>query len=800
MPKVKSLFDVSRNTSKATDKTLAQKANSQARKATPTIKGGGGLLGRIAEIQAFVNKHLGQYKEEYQIIQTEEALHEFVDNVIECGVVAIDTETTGLDPLQDLIAGVCVYSPNQKSAYIPLNHISYITELPVPNQLPSDTVRSEFERFLDAHVEIIMFNADFDIRVCRHGIGLKNIYCTWDCYLAQRLLNENEDSNALKKVHAKYVLKGGTDAFTYEEMFKGIPFTMIPLQTAYLYAAHDPKITYELYDYQRKWIREDSPREDMRKIYKLFTEIEMPCVEVVADMEDNGILLDIEKNEQLKEKYHKLLSDREEAFHKACEQYAPLIEKYREQGAKLDNPINIKSTTQLAILLYDIIGLEPFYDKKAKKQVRTTKEEYLLTLDNDVVRAILSYREFSTIVDTFIDKLPNCINPNDGRIHCKFNQYGARTGRFSSSDPNMQNIPSHIKDIRQMFVASPGYVLMSSDFSQQEPKALAALCKQQGDSQMYDTFMAGKDLYSEIASKSFNKSYEDCLEFYLDENGKKTDKVNAKGKELRQNAKSILLGVLYGRGVASIGEQLKCSTEKAQAIKDSVFRAFPAIKKFESDSLAMAREIGYVTTVCGRKRRLPDLMLDEYEFNWINGVNPNVDVLDFDSDYDSEVPERLRRKYLTQLHSCKFSEKRKIFERANKEGIWIVDNGAKIADATRQCVNSRIQGSAADLTKLAMVYTSRSERLKELGFRLLIQVHDELIGECPEENMEECSELLADLMSKSAEKILEMPVKCDVDLMYAWYGEKIDGTQMQERESKTSHAMDAELRGQHGNK
>ena len=768
MPTVKSLFDTSRSTSKSNDKKLAKIAN-QTKKVTPTIKGGGGLLGRIKQIQQMVDKHLGKYKEKYQIIQTEEALREFVDNVIEFGAVSIDTETTGLDPMQDTIAGICVYSPNQKSAYIPLNHISYITEMVVPNQLPSDVVRSEFQRFLDKKVQIIMFNADFDIRVLRHGIGLKDVYCTWDCYLAQRLLNENEDSNALKKVHQKYVLNGQEDAFTFEELFKGIPFTMIPLQTAYLYAAHDPEITYELFEYQHRFIREDSPREDMRKIYKLFTEIEMPCVPVVADMEDNGILFDFDYNAKLKEKYHKLLDEREAEFHKSYKKYEKKIEEYRKKNGKLERPINIKSTDQLAILLYDIIGLEPYYDKHKKKEVRTTREDYLVTLDSDVARAILKYREFSTIVDTFIDKMPNCVNPNDGRVHCKFNQYGARTGRFSSSDPNMQNIPSHNKDIRKMFTASSGYVLMSSDFSQQEPKALAALCRMDGDSQMYDTFMQGKDLYSEIASKSFNRPYEDCLEFNAD------GSTNAEGKERRSQAKSILLGVLYGRGVASIGEQLNCSVEKAQAIKDSVFKAFPAIKRFEDESLAMANKLGYVTTVCGRKRRLPELQLDEYEFKWSDEHKSSGDLLDFDSeDIEQDIPERTIRKYLTRLHSCRFSEKQKIFQQANKEGIWIVDNGKKIADASRQCVNSRIQGSAADLTKLAMVYASRNERLKELGFRLLIQVHDELIGECPEENMKECSELLAKVMSESAEKILEMPVKCDVDLMYQWYGEKIN--------------------------
>lgn len=291
---------------------------------------------------------------------------------------------------------------------------------------------------------------------------------------------------------------------------------------------------------------------------------------------------------------------------------------------------------------------------------------------------------------------------------------------------------------------------------------------------MYNTFMAGKDLYSEIASKSFNKTYEECLEFYLDENGNKTDKVNAEGKERRGQAKSILLGVLYSRGVKSIAEQLECPVEKAQAIKDSVFKAFPAIKKFEDDSLKMGYEMGYVTTVCGRKRRLPDLRLDEYEFRWKDNHAPDTDLLDFDADEEREIPERTIRKYLSLLHSCRFSDKQKIFKKANQEGIWIVDNGKRLADASRKCVNARIQGSAADLTKLAMINASKNERLKELGFRLLIQVHDELIGECPEENMRECSDLLADIMSKSAEQILEMPVKCDVDLMYAWYGEKLN--------------------------
>lgn len=323
--------------------------------------------------------------------------------------------------------------------------------------------------------------------------------------------------------------------------------------------------------------------------------------------------------------------------------------------------------------------------------------------------------------------------------------------------------------------------------SQQEPKALAALCRRDGDSQMYETFMAGKDLYSEIASKAFNVPYEDCKEFNTD------GTTNKEGKARRTQAKSILLGVLYGRGEASIGEQLGCSTEKAKAIKNSVFKGFPAIEKFEQDSLDMAYELGYVTTVCGRKRRLPDLQLDEFEFRWKDGIKPTTDLLDFDEEAITEIPEELINKYLRLLHRARFGEKRKIFERANKEdGIWIVDNGAKIADAHRQCVNARIQGSAADLTKLAMIDLSKNERLKELGFRLLIPVHDELIAECPEENVKECSQLLADVMSKAAEKILQMPIKCDVEITRAWYGETLDGDTIKSKETSTSHGLDVE--------
>lgn len=759
------LFDMPmRKNDKSKDMKIAKQ--SKVNKATPTvIRGGSSLLDRISSAQKLVESKLGHLKDDFMLIQDKVTLCDYLNECRKNEVISIDTETTGLDPLLDMIAGICIYTPNQKSAYIPINHISYITNMKIPNQLSPDIIVPQFTRLLDTNVDVIMFNADFDVRVLRN-LGVNNIYCTWDCYLAQRLLNENELVNKLKPLHTKYVLNGNEDeAFSFGDLFKGIPFTMVPLKTAVLYAANDPKITYELYDYQRQFLREDNEREDMRRLYWVMKNIEMPCVDATTKMEDNGVLIDLDYQQELSVKYNKLLEDKLEVFYSDLKQYDDKIAKYKAktQNNKLDERINIASPVQLAILLYDIIGI----DVVDKKNPRGTGEDILSKIDLPIAKDILEYRTLSKLVDTYIDKLPNCINPNDGKIHCKFNQYGADTGRYSSSNPNLQNIPSHNKDIRKMFIASPGYVLMSSDFSQQEPKCLAALCRIQGKPQMYNTFMEGKDLYSEIASKSFNRPYEECLEFNED------GTTNKDGKERRTQAKSILLGALYGRGVDSIAEQLNCTSDKAQQIKDSVFRGFPAIKEFEQDSLAMGEELGYVTTISGRKRRLPDLQLDEYEFRWKNGVAPDNDLLDFDEEADQEIPERTIRKYLTRLHNCRFKEKRRIFEQANAEGIWIVDNGAKISKAVRQTVNARIQGSAADLTKLAMIDLNKSERLKELGFRLLIQVHDEIIAECPEEHMEECSKLLADTMSKAAEKMLQMPIKCDVTITKKWYGEEI---------------------------
>lgn len=762
------LFEVPTRATKSNDLMVAKKVNTKAKTTPTTIKGGGGMLERITSIKSLVENNLGHLKDKYMVIRDKATLQDYIDRCVDNKIISIDTETTGLDPLLDKIVGICVYSPGLKAAYIPINHISYITNTPVADQLPVEFVKEQFER-ITKDIFVVMFNAKFDIRFMRNQVGTKNIHCDWDCYLAARLLNENEGAgnNGLKKLHQKYVLDGKRDAFKFDDLFNGIPFNLIPINTAYLYAAHDPEITYELYEFQRDFLTIGNPECENRGLHDVawvFHNIEMPCVQVVCDMEDTGITFDLEYAKELSIKYNALLKEKTEEFYKLCNMYNAEIEEYKSKNInhKLENPINISSPTQLAILIYDILKVEP----PDLKNPRGTGVEILSKIDNPICQAVLDYRTISKLITTYIDKLPNCVNPNDGRIHCSFNQYGADTGRFSSNDPNLQNIPSHNKEIRKMFKAADGYVLMSSDYSQQEPKVMTQMC---GDPAMIKAYQEGKDLYAEIASLSFNTSYENCLEFRPD------GTTNDEGKERRSQAKSILLGVLYGRGVPSIAEQLGTTTQKAQAIKDSVFKGFPAIPKFEEDSLEMAYEFGYVTTLWGRKRRLPDLQLDEYEFHWKDGVAPDDDPLDFNSETEqsSEVPKARQEYYLRKLKKAYFGQKRKIYEEANAEGIWIVDNGGKIADAQRQCVNARIQGSAADMSKLAMIKVGTDKRLKELGFRLLIPVHDELIAECPIDNAKECKERFAKLMSEAAQGKLTIPISCDVEVTDRWYGDEV---------------------------
>lgn len=755
------LFDFKPRSSKITDAQVVNKAKSKLLilSAGNVKLKAGNLSSRITSIKAMTNRYFADKKDMYLNVMDEAILIDLIDKFIENGIGAIDTETTSLDPITTTLAGVCLYTPGYKAAYVPVNHVSYMTGMPIKGQISAEIVKRELQRLIDAKVKIDMFNSDFDCRVLKHTLGIK-MFCWWDGYIAQRLLDENNKNNSLKGLWDKYVNKGKDKSHTFSELFAGIPFTMIPVDVAYLYAANDPMITYELAEFQRPFLTDTEVcREyELQDVAKIFHELEMPLVPIVSEMEDTGVFLDLEVQQKLSEKYNKLMSEAAVEFEETLSLYESEIEEYRiKQGSsyKLPEKINPASPEQLSILLYDIMKLPPV----SKKKPRGTGEEILEQFDNPLVTALLKFRKASKLVSTYVDKFPKIINAKTGRIHARFNQLGTITGRFSSDDPNLQNIPSHAKDIRKMFKASDGYVMLSCDYSAQEPRLTVHLAQDEKGIQAY---IDGKDLYAEIASLAFNVPYDDCLEFRPDGTH------NPEGKERRSRAKAILLGINYDKGIPAIADDLHISKKLAQEIYDAVLNAFPKLKTFREESRQMARDLGYVTTAWGRKRRLPDMQLDTYEFYWKDGVSKDYDPLADDEDQNTEVPEEIVTYYWNKLAGCKsFKQHQAVIEEANNEGIKVVDNRMKIADATRMCVNARVQGSAADLTKFAMLSISRCEELKQLGFRLLIQVHDEIIGECPEENKIRCAELLSECMINAAS--LSVPLKCDVEITKCWY-------------------------------
>ena len=835
------LLDMKDKRNKAFVDVLLQKAKKPAQKATTSVRGGGSLIDRIKNIETLVQSKLGHYKDELMLIQTEEDLHTYIDKAIENGDIAIDTETTGLDPFTCHIVGVCLYTPGMKSCYIPMYHTSYISRQRVPNQLSNEQVAKELQRLIDNNVKTIFFNAKFDIRMMRASLG---IYMTpyWDGFIAGKCLKENEEEASLKYLWKKYCSPDKDAAhFTFEKFFKGIQFDLIPIHTAYLYAAMDTKMTYELYKFQEPYLTETDEKciaLDMTRLAKLYREIEMPIITVTADIEDRGVIIDTEFAKELSDKYHKMMDEQLNKFYTELSMYQDKITAYvaTHPNTKLEDPINIGSPTQLAELFYDILKVEP----PDKRNPRGTGVDILKAMKHPLCNLILDYRGTQKLLSTYIDKLPEALNPNTHKLHAAFKQYGTDTGRYASADPNLQNIPSHEKSIRLMFIScryidldikdgvldllfcdviktSTGkkfvqdlttndsiiiagqhvqimdiqvndknykitlsqtlknrirvnrlYIMVGADYSQQEPKLTADLSN---DEKFIAECAAGKDAYGTVASLAFNKPYEDCLEFYLDENGNKTDKINKEGKERRTQSKSILLGITYGRTIKTIAEQLGCTEEKAQQIYNSVLNGIAGLKMLTEESEEMARRLGYVETKWGRRRHIPDMQLEPYEVVF-NGTK------NFDPFFDSEAlgvvddGERLRLDYIKQLKEAKYKQQRDAIKaKAEKDGFKIHEHTRKIEDAKRQCVNSRIQGSAADQTKIAMRLIDENKKLKELDFHMILLVHDEIIGECPIVNIAEAEPLFVQSMLDAA-KDLRTGAKCDATCVLAWYDDQ----------------------------
>lgn len=752
--------------SKRKNADLLKKMTKQRKDPVVALASTGNSLGDKIELAKAMLESMPRQKEMI-VIREEDVLIEFIDDLIEVGIGVLDVEAGSKFPMTANQAGLVLHAPNLESAYIPNGHISYITHKPSKNQMPMDILVRELQRLVDSGFQFIGHNVSYDVKVILRNMGV-SVRFFWDTYIGQRVLNENEQSNRLKDLHAKYCQEEGEEknALKFSDLFDNMGFDIVPINVGYVYACADGFKNWDLY----LWQKEQFEKEGNEDLYWSFINVEMASQPEIIAMEYRGINYDLEKSLKLGKLFQKEMAEATEEILDIVDQYKMRITRYNQEQGKeiIKTPFNAGSPTQLAALLYDVIGLQ------APKGGRGTGEDILQQLDHEIVDAVLTYRGHSKMYGTFIKSIQEKVHPETGRIHTRFNQVGADTLRMSSSEPNLQNIPARKKigkEIRQTFIATDGYVLLSSDYSAQEPRLTAHMS---GDQQMIDAYNAGKDLYVVIASIAFSKPYEECLENYP--NGE----TNPDGKERRGKAKAIVLGVVYGKGIPAIANDLDISVREAQTIYNKIMKEFPRLQAFMDESWDMAYELGYVTTVWGQRRRLPDMQLPAYEFKRVK-PSKDFDPLDFESEGNMEISYEELDDMWDEFDRIDTLQFRQMLEAKNayiaelkKDGIEVKDNQGFIARAKRQTVNARIQGSAAQQTKMAVARLGKNKRLQEIGFRLLLQVHDELIGEVPIEHAKEASVIFAKEMNSIADEYLDIPSGCDVAAYFAWDGLNVD--------------------------
>ena len=727
-------------------------------------------------IKENVYRILGKYKDNTVVIKTKEQLNDYIQASIDNGIIAIDTETNNsLDPITCKLMGPCIYTPGQKNAYIPINHINPHTRERLEWQLTEEDIFEAFDK-LDETL-IVMHNGKFDYQVIKCTTG-KQLKVYWDTMLGSRILNENEKRAGLKEQYIDKV-DSSIEKYSIEHLFEGLEYAIFDPELFALYAATDAYMTYKLYLWQKKQFE----RVEHQKLYKLFLEVEMPIMEVAAEMELYGIEIDKEYAQRLSAKYHTMLERVQSKIDAQLEAYKDDIARWRltdeanfhprstkpdkngeykllkSKSEQLKDPPELTSPSQFAILLYDVLKIPPV----DKDSPRGTGEDIIKRIDNPLCSLVLEQRGIDKLIGTYIDKLPACVNEKTNRLHAQFKQLGTETGRFSSSNPNLQNIPSHEKAIRMMFKAKDGYVMVGSDFSQQEPRLLSSYS---GDENMINAYKQGKDLYATIASKIYHNDYWDNMEFRED------GTPSPEGKKRRSSVKGLLLGILYGMGAQSIAITIKGTLEEARKIIDDFYKEFPKVKQWIDRTNEDAKVYGYVEDMWGRRRRLPDIQMPKYivsvdgESNNSLDFNPIIGTLNL---IKKEQHPKIAMYESALNKATTLRDINKIKSDAKKDKVTIVDNGGYISRAERQCVNARVQGGAATMSKKAMIRVHHDEELNRLGFRLMLAVHDELIGECPQENAEQVADRLCELMKSAAVPECVTPFKCDPTIERVWY-------------------------------
>jgi len=602
---------------------------------------------------------------EYHLVHTDEQLRELAERLAKAEFITFDVETDSTDAMQAGLVGLALAVREGEGFYIPIAHTGLEG---AAYNVPLERVRALVGPYLtDRRIPTRAHNAKFDLLVLRrHGFRVTNV--DFDTMIAAWLINPG---------HRNYGLKGlafeklGVEMTPITDLIGKRPSEQIsmgevPVEQAALYACADVDMTTRLVRVLSKELHE-------REQWNLFTRVEMPLVSVLAEMELTGVALDLDALKVLEIELRGRLRELER-------------EIYRLVGFEF----NVNSGPQLSQVLFEHLGL-------SKKGVRRTKTGHYSTAASvleslrglhPVIDLILEHRHLHKLLNTYVEQLPRMVNPQTGRIHTDFSQTGTETGRLSSSNPNLQNIPVRTeigRRIRQAFVAAPGYVLLSADYSQIELRILAHLS---GDPKLIEVFEHDGDVHRATAATIFGVPPEGVT------------------PEMRDLAKRVNFGLLYGMSAWRLARDTGISREEAEAFLQRYFANFPTVADFLERIVEQARQRGYTETILGRRRYFPELQTD------------------------SDAHANLRRA------------------------------------AERAAKNHPIQGSAADIIKLAMIRIHTALHERDLGTRMILQVHDELVFEVPEGELAEAAQLVRNHMSHAY--TLKVPLKVDLKAGHNW--------------------------------
>jgi len=596
---------------------------------------------------------------DYELVLSEAQLDGWLRELEAAEVFAFDTETTSLDYMQADIVGVSFAVQAGRAAYVPLAH-----RYPgAPEQLDRDSVLERLRPLLeDPRRAKLGHNLKYDMSVlARHGIDLQGV--RYDTMLESYVLDSTASRHDMDSLALKYL---GHKTISYEEVAgKGarqIGFDEVALEQAGPYAAEDADVTLKLHEYLWPRLGEEAG------LRRVFEDIEMPLVPVLSRMERTGVQVDVEML-----RAHSLeLTER-------------LAEIEAEAHRLAGHPFNLGSPKQIQEILYAELKLP--VTAKTPKGAPSTAEAVLaeLALDYPLPRVILDYRSLSKLKSTYTDRLPERIDPDTGRVHTSYHQAVAATGRLSSSDPNLQNIPVRTEEgrrIRQAFVAGPGHRILAADYSQIELRIMAHLSADEG---LLKAFAAGEDIHRATAAEVFGTAPEQV------------------SGEQRRAAKAINFGLIYGMSAYGLGRQLGLDRGTAQEYVDRYFARYPGVRDYMERTRAAARDRGFVETVFGRRLYLP------------------------------EIGSR---------------------------------NGQRRAQAERAAINAPMQGTAADIIKRAMIAVDGWIQSADHGVRMVMQVHDELVFEITEGQVEAAGERIRAAMEGAA--ALDVPLLVDIGVGANW--------------------------------